>query len=73
MEKSFIKFICNGDFIIPKAVIVPTRRSTAEAMQILSQHLFGDASSPFIIGAVSLAIFQFTQIFFVRFETLRKK
>ncbi|XP_065054779.1 protein spinster homolog 1-like [Rhopilema esculentum] len=35
------------------AVIVPNRRSTAEAMQILMQHLLGDASSPFIIGAIS--------------------
>eukprot|EP00794_Sanderia_malayensis_P013800 gene13800-15245_t len=38
------------------AVIIPTRRSTAEAVQILSQHLLGDASSPFIIGAISDAL-----------------
>eukprot|EP00731_Ephydatia_muelleri_P022504 Em0015g87a len=33
--------------------IVPFRRSTAEAIQILSSHLLGDAISPTIIGAVS--------------------
>ena len=77
MEKPFVNVIYkihiyNGDFITSKAVIVPTRRATAEAMQILSQHLFGDASSPFIIGAVSLVIFQFTQIFVARCQMCRE-
>lgn len=33
--------------------IVPVRRSTAEAVQILMSHLFGDAASPLIVGAIS--------------------
>ncbi|GFU45105.1 protein spinster homolog 1 [Nephila pilipes] len=38
-------------------VIVPTRRSIAEAVQILVSHAFGDAASPYIIGLVSDKIF----------------
>ena len=34
-------------------VIKPNQRSMAQAIQILASHLFGDASSPFIIGFVS--------------------
>ncbi|EEB11201.1 conserved hypothetical protein [Pediculus humanus corporis] len=34
-------------------VIIPTRRSTAEAFQILVSHAFGDAGSPYFIGALS--------------------
>lgn len=34
-------------------VIIPTRRSTAGAMQILVSHMFGDAGSPWLIGVVS--------------------
>uniref|UniRef100_A0A8C5E8M8 Protein spinster homolog 1 n=1 Tax=Gouania willdenowi TaxID=441366 RepID=A0A8C5E8M8_GOUWI len=34
-------------------VVVPTRRSTAEAFQIVLSHLFGDAGSPYLIGVVS--------------------
>lgn len=37
-------------------VVVPTRRSTAEALQITVCHLLGDAGSPYLIGAVSDAI-----------------
>ncbi|UYV64687.1 SPNS3 [Cordylochernes scorpioides] len=33
--------------------VLPTRRSLAQAIQILISHLFGDASSPYIIGAIS--------------------
>lgn len=33
-------------------VIIPTRRATAAAFQILVCHIFGDASSPFIVGLV---------------------
>ena len=36
--------------------VVPTRRATAEAIQILMQHLFGDAFSPLLVGAVSHCI-----------------
>ncbi|KAK2580796.1 hypothetical protein KPH14_011530 [Odynerus spinipes] len=34
-------------------VVVPTRRSSAEAFQILFAHLFGDAGSPYLIGLIS--------------------
>jgi hypothetical protein len=37
-------------------VVVPTRRGTAEAIQILFSHLFGDAGSPYLIGKVSDAL-----------------
>jgi len=33
-------------------VVIPTRRSTAEAVQILMSHLLGDAGSPFLVGLV---------------------
>ena len=35
-------------------VIVPERRATAQAIQILISHTLGDATSPFIVGAVSI-------------------
>ncbi|XP_063791423.1 protein spinster homolog 1 [Pseudophryne corroboree] len=34
-------------------VVIPTRRSTAEAMQIMVSHLLGDAGSPYLIGVIS--------------------
>ncbi|XP_043253646.1 protein spinster isoform X1 [Colletes gigas] len=34
-------------------VVIPTRRSTAEAFQILIAHAFGDAGSPYLIGLLS--------------------
>lgn len=34
-------------------VVVPMRRSTAEAFQILASHALGDAGSPYLVGAVS--------------------
>ncbi|XP_030379045.1 protein spinster isoform X1 [Scaptodrosophila lebanonensis] len=37
-------------------VVVPNRRSTAEAFQILISHAFGDAGSPYLVGAISEAI-----------------
>lgn len=40
-------------------VVVPTRRSTAEAFQILISHMFGDAGSPYLIGIVSFLIILF--------------
>lgn len=36
-------------------VVIPTRRSTAEAFQIVLSHLLGDAGSPYLIGLVSTA------------------
>ncbi|XP_064551827.1 protein spinster [Drosophila montana] len=37
-------------------VVVPTRRSTAEAFQILISHALGDAGSPYLVGVISVAI-----------------
>lgn len=37
-------------------VVIPTRRSAAEAVQILMSHLLGDAGSPYLIGVVADAI-----------------
>jgi hypothetical protein len=34
-------------------VVIPIRRSTAEAFQILISHAFGDAGSPYLVGVVS--------------------
>ena len=38
-------------------VVVPERRSSAEAIQIFVIHILGDAISPTIIGAVSIYIY----------------
>ncbi|XP_067010807.1 protein spinster isoform X3 [Anabrus simplex] len=37
-------------------VVIPTRRSTAEAFQILISHALGDAGSPYMIGVISEAL-----------------
>uniref|UniRef100_H3A6E8 Protein spinster homolog 1 n=1 Tax=Latimeria chalumnae TaxID=7897 RepID=H3A6E8_LATCH len=37
-------------------VVIPTRRSTAEALQITLCHVLGDAGSPYLIGIISDAI-----------------
>ncbi|XP_051172833.1 protein spinster isoform X2 [Leptopilina boulardi] len=37
-------------------VVIPTRRSSAEALQILIAHALGDAGSPYIIGVLSEGI-----------------
>ncbi|XP_063059599.1 protein spinster homolog 3 isoform X2 [Engraulis encrasicolus] len=37
-------------------VVVPTRRATAEALQIMVCHLLGDAGSPYLLGAMSDAL-----------------
>ncbi|GLG99393.1 Protein spinster [Gryllus bimaculatus] len=37
-------------------VVVPTRRSTAEAFNILFSHALGDAGSPYLIGVISVAL-----------------
>lgn len=37
-------------------VVIPTRRSTAEAFQILIAHALGDAGSPYLIGLISEAL-----------------
>nr|CAD7587087.1 unnamed protein product [Timema genevievae] len=37
-------------------VVVPPRRSTAQAFQILVSHAFGDAGSPYLVGVISESI-----------------
>uniref|UniRef100_UPI00358FB28F protein spinster homolog 1 n=1 Tax=Myxine glutinosa TaxID=7769 RepID=UPI00358FB28F len=37
-------------------VVIPTRRATAEALQIVMSHLLGDAFSPYLIGIISDSI-----------------
>lgn len=37
-------------------VVPPSRRSTAEALQIVASHLLGDAGSPYLVGLVSDAL-----------------
>lgn len=37
-------------------VVIPTRRSTAEAVQILISHALGDAGSPYLIGVIADAL-----------------
>ena len=39
-------------------VVTPTCRSTAEAVQILLSHTFGDAGSPYLIGLISDGLFK---------------
>merc|ERR1712110_967405 len=39
-------------------IVTPTCRSTAEALQILASHAFGDAGSPYLIGLISDSIFK---------------
>ncbi|XP_049873486.1 protein spinster isoform X3 [Pectinophora gossypiella] len=34
-------------------VVIPPRRATAEAFQILISHMFGDAGSPYLVGVIS--------------------
>lgn len=51
-----ITFLCinwtlSADILL--YVITPTRRSFAQAMQILVAHLLGDAASPYVVGMVS--------------------
>ncbi|KAG7314696.1 hypothetical protein KOW79_021999 [Hemibagrus wyckioides] len=59
-------FICIGEILLSLNwaiiadillyVVIPTRRSTAEALQILTCHLLGDAGSPYLIGIISDAL-----------------
>ena len=37
-------------------VIVANRRATAAAFQVMICHLFGDATSPYIVGVISDAV-----------------
>ena len=48
-----------------KYVVIPSRRATATALQVLAGHLLGYASSPYIIGAVGYYfMFHFNFLFF---------
>uniref|UniRef100_A0A674N5A1 SPNS lysolipid transporter 3, sphingosine-1-phosphate (putative) n=1 Tax=Takifugu rubripes TaxID=31033 RepID=A0A674N5A1_TAKRU len=38
-------------------IVIPNRRSTAEALQVMFIHLLGDCGSPYIVGAISDAIY----------------
>merc|ERR1712183_999973 len=38
-------------------IVPPNIRSTAEALQILASHAFGDAGSPYLIGLISDSIY----------------
>jgi len=40
-------------------IVVPTCRGTAEAVQILASHAFGDAGSPYLIGIVSDGLYSY--------------
>uniref|UniRef100_A0A8C2WCG0 Protein spinster homolog 1 n=1 Tax=Cyclopterus lumpus TaxID=8103 RepID=A0A8C2WCG0_CYCLU len=51
-------------------VVVPTRRATAEAFQIVISHLLGDAGSPYLIGVVSDSLKQ-TESFLWQFRSLQ--
>uniref|UniRef100_A0A8C7USW3 Protein spinster homolog 1 n=1 Tax=Oncorhynchus mykiss TaxID=8022 RepID=A0A8C7USW3_ONCMY len=51
-------------------VVVPTRRATAEAFQIVLSHLLGDAGSPYLIGLVSDSLKQ-TDSYLWQFRSLQ--
>ncbi|XP_077475299.1 protein spinster homolog 1 [Stigmatopora argus] len=53
-------------------VVVPTRRSTAESLQIVVSHLLGDAVSPYLIGVVSDTLRGDTDSFLWRFRSLQR-
>ncbi|KAG2463916.1 SPNS1 protein, partial [Polypterus senegalus] len=53
----FLAIICaESSTVATYYVVVPTRRSTAEALQIIVSHLLGDAGSPYLIGTISDSI-----------------
>ena len=43
----------NFIILFPQYTVIPTRRGTAEAIQILISHMIGDAGSPYLIGVIS--------------------
>uniref|UniRef100_A0A4X2L0T3 Protein spinster homolog 1 n=1 Tax=Vombatus ursinus TaxID=29139 RepID=A0A4X2L0T3_VOMUR len=50
----FLALACaQGSIVVTYYVVIPTRRSTAEAFQIVLSHLLGDAGSPYLIGLIS--------------------
>ncbi|MFH4981650.1 hypothetical protein AB6A40_008359 [Gnathostoma spinigerum] len=51
---SCLNWAVNMDLVMK--IVLPNRRSTANAIQTLTSHLMGDASSPYIIGLISDAL-----------------
>lgn len=51
--------------------MVPTRRGSAEAIQILISHLFGDAGSPYLIGIVSASKLIQSSVYLMRVFCLK--
>ena len=54
-------------------VVIPTRRSSALAIQILMSHALGDAGSPYIVGLVSNSCFRPKNTFILLYYLLQKK
>ncbi|XP_078680075.1 protein spinster homolog 1-like isoform X1 [Branchiostoma floridae x Branchiostoma belcheri] len=52
-------------------VVIPTRRSTAEAVQIVICHLLGDAGSPYLIGIVSDALASGHDNYIIKYQSLK--
>ncbi|XP_072099891.1 sphingosine-1-phosphate transporter SPNS2-like isoform X3 [Mobula birostris] len=52
----FLNWAITADILM--YVVIPTRRSTAVALQSFTSHLFGDAGSPYLIGVISDVIRQ---------------
>ncbi|XP_070573388.1 protein spinster homolog 1-like isoform X2 [Ptychodera flava] len=53
-------------------VVIPTRRSTANAFQMLLSHTLGDATSPYIVGQPSLEVL-LTLLFHSTWRKTRRK
>jgi len=53
---TFILFSSSSVYLCFQYVVIPTRRSAAEAVQILMSHLLGDAGSPYLIGVVGFCV-----------------
>ncbi|GCB70291.1 hypothetical protein scyTo_0008541 [Scyliorhinus torazame] len=52
----FLNWAITADILM--YVVIPTRRSTAVALQSFTSHLLGDAGSPYLIGVISDVIRQ---------------
>lgn len=51
--RNYVFFGCSLCQFAFQYVVIPPRRSTAEAFQILISHMFGDAGSPYLVGVIS--------------------
>ncbi|RCN29879.1 hypothetical protein ANCCAN_24359 [Ancylostoma caninum] len=63
---SCFNWAINVDMVM--AVVIPTRRNTANSWQILLSHMFGDASSPYIVGMVGNSHFYNLWFFFTSYH-----